>query len=110
MTIGPESIFRGGSGERKKKNKKPDIEDVCVPLGQIQKIAFKRARWSQSKLTLFVNDLRALEHIPGGMGTRLVLRIDKEHADLADSFVSSLHLKLSEQTLRRLDDHLGTVP
>ncbi len=84
----------------------PEIEDACVPLDQIREGALKRSRWYTSRLTVHANDLRAFEQIPGGMGTRIVLRIAKEHADLAERFISRLHLKLSEDTLRHLDDDL----
>ena len=99
------TIFGGGSGEPKKK-KKSNIEDICVPLEQIMKVSFKRSRWFQSKLKIHANDLRAFEQIPGGAHPRLLLRIAKEHAELAESLVNRLHLKLSEHTLRRLDDDL----
>ncbi len=97
------TIFGGGSS---KKEKKSDIEDICVPLEQIMKVSFKRSRWFQSKLKIHANDLRAFEGIPGGTHPRVILRIAKEHADLAESLVNRLHLRLSEHTLRRLDDDL----
>ena len=100
------TIFGGGSSESKKE-KKSDIEDICVPLEQIMKVSFKRSRWLQSKLKIHANDLRAFEKIPGGTHPRVILRIAKEHADLAESLVNRLHLRLSEHTLRRLDDDLG---
>ena len=99
------TIFSSGSSEPKKE-KKSDIEDICVPLEQIMKVSFKRSRWFQSKLKIHANDLRAFEGIPGGTHPRVILRIAKEHADLAESLVNRLHLRLSEHTLRRLDDDL----
>ena len=57
-------------------------------------------------MTLHANDLRAFEEIPGGMGIRIIMRIAKEHVDLAKSFISRLHLKLTEHTLRDLDNDL----
>ncbi len=100
------TVFGGGSSEPKKE-KKSDIEDICVPLEQIMKVSFKRSRWFQSKLKIHANDLRAFERIPGGTHPRVILRIAKEHADLAESLVNRLHLRLSEHALRRLDDDLG---
>jgi len=100
------TVFGGGSSEPKKE-KRSDIEDICVPLEQIMKVSFKRSRWMQSKLKIHANDLRAFEKIPGGTHPRVILRITKEHADLAEGFVNRLHLRLSEQALRRLDDDLG---
>ena len=97
------TIFGGGSSEPKKE-KKSKVEDICVPLEQIMKVTFKRSRWFQSKLKIHANDLRAFEQIPGGAHPRLILRITKEHADLAESLVNRLHLRLSEHTLRRRDD------
>ena len=101
------STLFGGGSPAPPKEKKSEIEDICVPLDQIMKVTFKRSRWSQSKLKIHANDLRAFERIPGGTHPRLVLRITKEHRDLAESLVNQLHLKLSEHTLRRLDDDLG---
>ena len=60
-------------GERKKPE--PEIEEVCVPLDQIREATLKRARWFTSRMTLHANDLRAFEHIPGGIGIRLIMRI-----------------------------------
>ena len=99
------TIFSGGSGASKKE-KKSNIEDICVPLEQIIKVSFKRSRWFESKLKIHANDLRTFEQIPGVVHPRLHLRIAKEHADLAGSFVSRLQLWLSERTLRHLDDDL----
>ena len=99
------SLF-GGESSEPEKDKKSAIEDICVPLEQIMKVVFKRSRWGQSKLKIHANDLRAFEKIPGGAHTRLILRIAREHRDLAESLVNQLHLRLSEHTLRRLDDDL----
>ena len=90
-------------GERTKK--KPDIEEVCVPLAQIREATLKRARWFTSRMTLHANDLHAFEQVPGGMGIRIIMRIAREHLDLAESFINRLHLKLSEDTLRHLEDN-----
>ena len=70
----------------------------------------KRSRWFTSRMTLHANDLRAFEEIPGGMGIRIIMRIAKEHVDLAESFISRLHLKLTEHTIRDLDNDLETLP
>ncbi len=101
------TIFSGGSGASKKE-KKSKIEDICVSVDQIIKVTFKRSRWFEGKLRIHANDLRAFEQIPGGAHPRLLLRIAKEHAELAESLVNRLHLKLSEHTLRRLGDDLET--
>ena len=61
-------------------------------------------------MTLHANDLRAFEAVPGGMGIRILVRIAKEHLDLAESFISRLHVKRSEHTIRHLDDDLETPP
>ena len=95
-------------GEREKK--KPEIEEICVPLDHIREATLKRARWFTSRMTLHANDLHAFEEIPGGMGIRIILRIAKEHLDLAESFISRLHVKLSEHTIRHLNDDLETPP
>ena len=95
--------------KRKERKKVPtEIEDVCVPLDHIREGTLKRSRWFTSRLTLHANDLRAFEAVPGGMSTRIVMRIAKEHVDLAESFISRLHLKLTEHTLRDLNDDLET--
>ena len=95
--------YFGGGSKQEEEEPKSRVEEACVPVEQIMRIKLKRRRWFASRLTLEANDLRAFEHIPSSMGgTRINLRIRKEHADLADSFVSHLSLWLSEHTLRHL--------
>ena len=100
-----QSGLTGQDGGEADADEAQGIEDVCVPVTHVLSVVFKRSRWFSSRFILEANDLRAFEALPGAMGgTKLSLRIRKQHADLAETLASHLQLWLSKRTLHHFDN------
>jgi hypothetical protein len=82
---------------------KSGIKDVTIPLSQIASITLNKGMWS-TKIIVRGKSLRTVAEIPGCEREQAVLCIDRKDRDLAENFVLTLQLHLSEQALKQIEE------